>query len=121
MRTESRYDELQTNARVSANIANAFRATLRVKYSDTAYAKASERKQLERLVARADKDFRRFFDFLASIAGRDFSHTVPCTYLIERLTYADAITTGQMADVPMPSWGRTEQDMRVFASAQGAI
>ena len=96
--------------------AKAFRNALTSKYGHfDLYAPRGKREQYARYTAAADKIADKFFALLDSISPRNWRSGVPWYWILEHLTYADAITPDQLAVVPPCAYGLTPQDMIHFA------
>ncbi len=77
----------------------------------------TELKKLETVRRAQDREYDRFFLLLDRIAGRDFRNGVPWVWVMENLTYEDAITKGQLSVVPPVYYGGTERGAEEFAQA----
>lgn len=73
------------------------------------YLKAAEKRKLERLRAATDRESGKFFDYLESISPRDWSYGVPSHWVIEQLSYDDAVRPVEepLSVVPPLSHGAT--------------
>jgi hypothetical protein len=69
----------------------------------------SEQRQLESTRNRLSKAESVFFDYLTSISPRDWSYGVPCHWLYEKLSFADAVRPigERLSVVPPMSFGST--------------
>ena len=114
-----RFALLQSAAHSKTEIADDYRRELNRRYQAYNYAPSAKRRKLEAMENAARKAADKFYAFLATITpdGRKWDSGVPCSYLLKGLTYADATTRGQLAVVPPPAYGYTDQDMRVFSWA----
>ena len=118
-KARQRFAELQSKAQQTAKAAQDYAIRLRVKYGDAYYRGYLGKKATHRLdiLQRANtRAVDRFFALLDTIGGRQFRSGVPCHWLIEKLTYEDAVTRGQMSAVPPPAWGCSDADMPRFAA-----
>lgn len=79
-----------------------------------------EARQLERFADRRSAVSDEFFELLAEIGGRSWTTGVPHWWVMEELTYEDAVTTGELATIPPPAYGSTEHDVMCFAGAVSA-
>jgi hypothetical protein len=118
---ETRFADLQVHARVTRDAALAVRGDLNRRYTYHGYAKAAERKRLERLQRAADRAQEAFTSYLCTIAPaeRDWYRGVPLHWLIDSLTYADAVTRDALSVVPPAAYGYAESWPRMFARAIG--
>lgn len=118
MTKEQKFHALQAKWREAADTERKCRIDLSVRYGGSIhYAKAAERKRLDQFSKAERKACDRFCKHLASISPRDWSSSVPVSWLRDRLTYADALTTEALSMVPDPAWSYTDRDMRAFAAA----
>jgi hypothetical protein len=115
MNAETRFTELQRKAREAEQAARSTRAILESRYQAVCYAPIGKRKQYETLQRKESAAFDRFYKFLESISPRAWNSGVPLAWLRDSLTYADAVTRGQLSTVPPPAWGFYEADSRRFA------
>jgi hypothetical protein len=116
-KAKARFEDLQAKWKAAAQEVADLRITLSVAYGKIDWAKKTELNRLETLRNAERRAYDRFFKFLETIQGRDFSVCVPVTFCRDTLTYEDAITKDVMSVVPPPAWGRTEAEMREFARA----
>lgn len=112
----NRYAALQTAAQRANDEARSYRISLDVRYSHGIWAKRTEQKRVDQLDARAQRAFDKYFTYLSAISPRDWSVSVPCSWILYNLSFADAITKGQLSVVPDAAWGYTEHHMRQFAA-----
>ncbi len=92
-----------------------FRAKLATVYGygfKLAWVKTAERKKLEAFTKKADKLGDQFYTLLDSISPRSWRTGVAYSWVLTQLTYADAITSGELAVMPQCSFGSQESDMR---------
>ncbi len=117
MTSEQRYSTLQAKAQATAKALSSYLIDLDVKYGNgnSCWAGRGEQTKLAMLKTRADKASGAFFASLLTIQGRDWASGIPCYWIIESLTFADATTTGQLSVVPPAAWGFTDQDSKRFA------
>lgn len=114
-RDRAKWEDLQRKAQEARDADTAERIRLQVKYSAVHYASTAERKRLEVLQRAAQRAGNRLYAYLAAISPRDWSTGVPVSWIIGRLTFDDATTAGQLAMIPDPAWGSTQEDARRFA------
>jgi hypothetical protein len=111
-----RFSQLQTRAQSSAREARDYRIGLHVKYGGSVHwASRGERSRLEQLDRRASKDCDRLHAYVSAISPRDWTQGIPSRWVVDCLTYADAVTRGPLSRVPDPAWGYTEAYARQFA------
>lgn len=73
------------------------------------WLKATEKRKLERLSAAADRERAKFFDHLDSISPRDWSHGAPSHWIVEKLSFEDAVRplNEPLSVVPPLAYGQT--------------
>jgi hypothetical protein len=117
MDKRTRFETLQTAARLTSTTRDTYRNGLTARYSNHAYAKAVERKKLDQLDRAEKRAFYRFTAFLASVSPRSWESGVPCAWLRDSLTFDDAITRAALSVVPPAAWGHDARDLQRFAAA----
>lgn len=75
------------------------------KYQQWNMASYSERNKVIKLQDAESKASDKFFEFLDTIATRDFRSGVPLYWILQNLTYDDATTKGPMQCIPDLAWG----------------
>jgi hypothetical protein len=111
----SKWADLQRKARETADADQTERIRLQVKYSAVQYASKTELRRLDVLRRAEDRARDRLYAYLKEISPRDWSQGVPITWVVRRLTFEDAVTAGQLAQIPDPAWGCSVEDSRRFA------
>lgn len=76
----------------------------------------AERDKKDKIDAAESKCLDRMSALLADISPRSWSASVPYHWLCTGLTYADAITTGQLSVMPPVPYGHTAYDVERFAA-----
>ncbi len=117
-KARERFSILQAKAQQASEAARDCAIDLRVKYGDAYYRGYLGRREIHKLemLQRAEtRAVDRLFAFLDTIQGRQFRSDVPCHWIVEKLTYDDATTRGQMSMIPPPAYGRNAADSQQFA------
>jgi hypothetical protein len=120
MTLQQRFEHLQARAKATADQCRDYAIDLRVKYGDAYYRGwigGKEKRRLDQLQRADTRETDRFVAFLVTIQGRDFRRGVPQHWLLDNLTYADAITTGKLSQTPPPAYGYSIGDSQRFAAA----
>lgn len=110
------FDRLQSAWRVARTACEAFRLGLARKWGESWRANTREREKLDKLREKEGKAQDAFFAWLDRYSPRSWRSGVPCYWVCEELTYADAITAGAMSVVPPPSYGSVHGDSLRFAA-----
>lgn len=116
-KTAERFTQLQVRWQDADRATRELRNELDRRYQSHRYAPATKRRKLEQLDRAERRQSERFYTLLASISPRDWTHGVPCNWIRQSLTFADAITRDALSTVPPPSWGNTDRDVQAFAAA----
>lgn len=112
---KERFLRLQKKAFEARNKLIEYWDKLSYKYNGYIYAQSrAETKKLDDLRERSDKHWDNFFNYLQSISPRNWSSFVPVTYIMESLTFEDAITKGQLSEIPPPAFGASQKDIEIF-------
>ncbi len=119
-RTQGTADEwigLQTTWRAYDDQRQALLVALAVRYGpDWRIAcRRADQHRLDRLANACRRVEARAYAWLARHSPRDWSSSVPIGHVMRDLSYADAVTSGQLAVVPPPAYGQTVDDARAFA------
>jgi hypothetical protein len=115
MSTQQKFESLQAKWRGLDHQVFERRFALKQQYQETWYAPQGKRTSLEALEARRDKACEALYALLDTISPRSWRSTVPCSWVMDRLTFADATTRGQLTDIPQPAYGYMPQDTVRFA------
>jgi len=115
--SERKFNALRAKWLAAERCAIDGRNVLRAQYQAPCYARKGERDRLERYEQAERKAGARFVAHLAAISPRSWDRGVPVAYLRMGLSYADAVTAGDLCVVPPPAYSYTDQDMRQFARA----
>lgn len=118
---EARFHALQERWRIAEEKREAFRYRLFDKYrSFTVYdheMTKAERTKRESLQRAADKIGEALLTLLDEVSPRRWRSGAPYHWIMEHLTWADAITAGPLSVIPPPAYGMVPSDMRRFAAA----
>jgi hypothetical protein len=79
------------------------------------YVPRSQRERIEAAQRREDKAREAIFAWLEQHSPRSWSSGVPCYWVCDSLTEADALTSGQLTVTPPPGYGSYPSDMIRFA------
>lgn len=82
-------------------------------------APEGQRKRLEALRDREQEACEAVFHWLDKYSPRDWRTGKRYQWVCGQLTYADAVTVGQLSAVPPPAWGASLADMERFAAPVG--
>lgn len=113
------FTALQLAWRSCTNDVQSLLITLECRYGqgNTSYATGTERRFLDSLKKKQDKAFDRLYEWLDKFSPRDWESGISSAWIRDHLTYEDAVTTGEMANVPRPSYGYSDKDMIPFMAA----
>lgn len=115
MTPQFEFDELQTNCRVTESMADGLRRELNAKHQQYQFAPKTQQKRLEKLDKAAYKAREKILDWLAKNSPRDWCKGIPFWWSYRKLTYEDAITSGQLSVTPEPAYGYSQLDSQWFA------
>lgn len=118
MSNEAKFDAKRAKYLKAVEKRTAIQVELATKYGDgfkNSWLNAGELRRLEGAKTRASDLADEFFVFVASISPRDWSNGIPFTWIVEKLTYADAVTRGALSVVPPASYGGSASDNERFA------
>lgn len=115
MTRSERFEVLQAKWRDADRAVTSARAVLNARYQSHQYAPAVKRRALEVLERKERRASESFTKLLIALSPRDWRSGVPVSYLRDGLTYADAITRGQLSTIPPAAWGYTPRDSEVFS------
>lgn len=87
-----------------------YERALSLKYQKAHWASTTERKKLEALVKKVSVYYDRFFALLYDISPREW-RGVPAYWIVEKLSWDDAVTTGPLAVRPPPGRGYDDRDL----------
>lgn len=107
--------ELQAKAGAAVDAYDRYRMELDARHQSYRYAPKAQIHKLDVLKRAADRARDRLYAYLQLISPRDWSSGVTIAWVVRRLTFEDAITAGQLAQIPDPAWGRTAEDSKRFA------
>ncbi len=113
----TKFLSIKTRYQIAANDYDALDSALRMKYGSSyqkSWLKSSDVKKLDALTAKKGKLSAQMHDLLARIAPRDWGSGVSSWWVMNKLTWEDAITTGPLSTMPDPSYGNSEREMRAF-------
>lgn len=113
--TESQWITAQQQWRDADHAVFHARADARARYQDVAYAPSKVRRAIDVLARKEKRMQEKVYAILAVVSPRDWTRGIPITYVRESLTWADAITRGQLATIPKPAYGYSDQDSKQFA------
>ena len=114
-RAAERFAELQTKWQNASTACYALRIALDARYQSYRYAPRPRLRKLESLERAEHRAHERFYAFLKAISPRNWESGVPCRWAMNKLTYEDAVTRGQLAHVPDPAFGYNVTDMQRFS------
>lgn len=119
MTAQERFEALQARWRAAHDKQHDLRFKLRYAYGDTYYIHApkAKRDRADRASKAADFVQDAIFAWLDANSPRSWRTGVPCYWVCESLTYADAITTGQLSVTPPVAYGGLPSDSIRFAAA----
>lgn len=104
------FEQLQREARESRDSWQAYARELDRRYQSRDYAPAAKRRKLEVLWRAESRTWRKFYTYLEAIAPRDFGRGFPCPWLLDGLTFADAVTRDRLSVVPPLAFQWTQAD-----------
>jgi hypothetical protein len=74
----------------------------------------ADQNQKDKFRKRQDRLLDRMMKLLEEISPRYWRSTIPAYWVLEELTYEDAITDGQLVATPPAAYGYTETDVQRF-------
>lgn len=121
IKSERQFEQIRAAyARVQVR-RDTFRSAMLSKYGrhdpSDAWMTRGEKLKRELIKVASDRAIDRMCDLLDVIGCRDWRTGVPAHWLVESLTYADAVTTGALSVVPPLAYGGSAARMRVFCAA----
>ncbi len=118
MTPQQRFEHLKTRWRTAYDKARDLRFELIRQYGRefTYHAPKAPRDRLERVYIAEDKAAEAIFAWLELHSPRQWRTGVPAHWVCESLTYADAMTTGQMQVIPPVAYGHMPNDAIRFAA-----
>jgi hypothetical protein len=119
MNAETRFEYLKSKWRAAYEKASELRSALRFDYGEYwhIYAPKGKRDKADKASAAQDRASDAIFAWLDEHSPRDWRVGVPAHWTCENLTYADAVTRGQLSVTPPPCYGCLPQDSIRFAAA----
>lgn len=117
MTKQQRFEALQARWRKAREKASELRYKLESAYGWMYFVHAPKGKRDRLDLARAaeDKAQDAIFTWLDQNSPRDWRRGVPCNWVCDSLTYADAITSGQLSVTPPVAYGGDITDSLRFA------
>lgn len=113
--TREKFEALQSRAREARDAHRHYAAGVLRRYGATWYAPLATRRRLDVIQRASARRDATLYRWLATYSPRDWTRGCPVSYVLDTLTYDDALTSGALAIVPPPAWGGTEEDARRFA------
>lgn len=118
----ARFDAIRRRYMAAVDRERAYRMdVLYERYRDRAPSRSwmtnSEITRLERFRAAQDREGEKMFALLERISPRDWRSGVPYVWVMESLSFEDAVTDGALSTVPDVAYGQTEADVRRFAAS----
>lgn len=111
------FGELQSRAQAKAAAHREFSIAMRLKYGQYRFGiRKSEANRLERLDAADTKAQDAFFAWLDEHSPRCWRSHAPACWIVEELTFDDAVSDGQLATIPPCAWGYAPSDMVRFSA-----
>ncbi len=107
-----RFAALQGAARAARAAWEGYKRTLDRRYQSACYAPRVKVRKLEVLTRARARAEQRFYVYLKAISPRDWDRGFPCSWLIDGLGYADAITRDALSVVPPLAFQWTVEDQR---------
>lgn len=87
---------------------------LESKYRDWHNASMTDRRKVIKMQDAENAASDKFFEFLDTIATRNFRSGAPIYWILQNLTYDDAVTYGPMSCIPDLAWGCHESSLDKF-------
>jgi hypothetical protein len=91
------------------------RAEATARYRHYLYAPAAQRDRIEGAHKALRKAEERFYAHLHKISPRQWTVGVASRWVVESLTFEDAVTEGVLSVMPDPAWGFSAADLATFA------
>lgn len=115
--TQARFEALQAKWRSAQTKAHDLRFELQYHYGDMYRVRAPKAKmaKADKASAAEERAQDAIFTYLEANSPRSWRSGVPCYWVCDKLTYADAITAGQMSVIPPVSYGGMPSDSIRFA------
>jgi len=123
MSNEAKFDAKRKKLVAAVEKRTALQVELARKYGDgfrESWLTAGEARRLEGLKTRASDLADEMFAFVASISPRDWSTGVPFNWIVNELSFADAITRGALSVVPPVAYGGSTNEVEKLARALDA-
>ena len=115
-----RFAELQSKAREAREAQRDYGRELDRRYQDRTYAPRVKVHKYEVLRRAEDRAEARFYAYLKAISPRNWDHGIAASWLIDGLSYPDAVTRGPLSVVPPAAYGWLAHDPQ-FRAIIGAI
>ena len=116
MTAQDRFEALQARWRKAQEATREFSWQLEYKYGETWLAPRGKRDRLDRLRKREGEARDDIFAWLDDNSPRSWRSGVPCQWVCNSLTYADAITSGHLSEIPAVTYGCMPGDSARFAA-----
>jgi hypothetical protein len=114
---QTRFNKLRAKYQAITTARDEFRSTLAAHYGvnfQRSWLKPSEQRKLAAFAARADMVEEDFFTLLDAISPRSWRSIVAVSWIMESLTFADAVTAGAITAEPTGGYGATLADLNRF-------
>lgn len=109
------FERLQCKWRKVSDAVGEMAYQLKRQYGETYHAPRGKQAKLESLRSRESAACEAIFAWLDANSPRDWRHGAPCYWVCDKLTIADALTSGQLSVVPPLCYGYLPSDMVRFA------
>lgn len=120
MTDEQRFNAIRARWVASRDKEHAYRFDVLLRKYAMAYPPSSwltrgEIAHLDRFRRAQDRESTKFFVLLDRISPRNWHEFVPHAWVMEHLTWADAVTRGALSIVPPAGYGSRRSDVEAFA------
>lgn len=115
--TREKFERLQAKWKAANEAELSFRRELKMKYGEVWKAPRGKENRLQVLAERESKAMDKLLDWLDSNSPRNWHSGCPVYFIMEELSYDDAVTSGQLSVVPPAPYGYSNTDMVHFSRA----
>lgn len=119
MSHEEKFEAIRRRYLAAAERRSQAADSVRLRYgpSGYVYATKAERERRDRADAAMSRESDKMFALLDKVSPRRWRSGVAAWWVMERLSWEDAITTGPLSTLPQPGYGTTVKEIERFAEA----
>lgn len=110
--TQERFDKLATDTRIAQSAMGSFRVLMDARYGSCSpmYWSTPHVKKYNQLRNKYDKLYGKLMDAIREVSPRQWESGIPVFWIVENVTYAMAVTRGEISPVPPASWGSVQNN-----------